>query len=412
MANARRVLLLVLALMLLLSGCPRKPTPVPSIPPFKPIESGAVPTIRVLLTNRSISGERFSANGVLRLVIDGKTVARTDSQTSSLSVRRNAGQWCIAGRYHGGERIVATPDKGLVSFSGRQYRGNLYLIARSDDSFDVINYLDLESYLAGVLNRELYSDWHMESFRSLAVTARTFALYHCLETGGRGNYDVKAGVGAQVYGGYADETPKSRQAVAGTYGQVLMVEQGGQLRLFVPQYSSCCGGWVNSARVLRDVADLPVFQGGQRCQHCTASTKYRWATVRVSKQEIYRVLCERFSAARSLGGVRTIRVVEQLPYGRAVWVDVVGYNGKAMRLRAERLRLALLFERSPAGKKLYSMNCQIVDAGNAIEFRNGRGFGHGVGLCQYGTEGKAKEGWFAPQILAFYYPGSQICKAY
>jgi stage II sporulation protein D len=91
---------------------------------------------------------------------------------------------------------------------------------------------------------------------------------------------------------------------------------------------------------------------------------------------------------------------------------VVGVNGKKVRLRAEKIRLALIFGRSVAGKKLYSMNCQIVDAGASIEFRNGRGFGHGVGMCQYGLQGKALAGWKAQQIVNFYYPGANIVRIY
>jgi stage II sporulation protein D len=90
----------------------------------------------------------------------------------------------------------------------------------------------------------------------------------------------------------------------------------------------------------------------------------------------------------------------------------VGVNGKTARLRAEKIRLALIFGGSVAGKKLYSMNCQIVDAGPYIEFRDGRGFGHGVGMCQYGLQGKALAGWKASQIINFYYPGANIVRIY
>jgi len=100
-------------------------------------------------------------------------------------------------------------------------------------------------------------------------------------------------------------------------------------------------------------------------------------------------------------------VVSATPYGRAVWVDVVG-GGEFVRVRAEDIRLSLIYAGIPAAKGLNSMNCRMVDLGDSIEFADGRGFGHGVGLCQWGAQGKALMGWTAEQILLFYYPGATL----
>ena len=70
--------------------------------------------------------------------------------------------------------------------------------------------------------------------------------------------------------------------------------------------------------------------------------------------------------------------------------------------------MALLFGGVRAARGLYSMNCDIVDRGGSIEFANGRGFGHGVGLCQWGAQGKALQGWTAERILEAYYPGATL----
>ena len=66
----------------------------------------------------------------------------------------------------------------------------------------------------------------------------------------------------------------------------------------------------------------------------------------------------------------------------------------------------------PEAKKLYSMNCRIRDVGDAIEFYDGKGFGHGVGMSQWGAEEKAQRGLRAEEILQFYYPGAVIFRAY
>jgi stage II sporulation protein D len=135
--------------------------------------------------------------------------------------------------------------------------------------------------------------------------------------------------------------------------------------------------------------------------------------VLVAKSQIYHDLCLVYPSTNDLGGVREIQVANVTDYGRAVWVDVIGANpGKSTRVRAEDLRLCLVKGGSQVGKQLYSLNCQMRDMGSVIEFYNGRGYGHGVGICQWGAEGKAQKGWSAEQILGFYYPGSKQTKAY
>ena len=377
-----------------------------------------MPIIRVLLTSGAVGSVDLSAGrGVRILTADGRTVLSGRPGPSPVSlIRRSGGLWLVGNAsFKAAGVIVGTiddRDDRYVGLNSRSYRGKLHLVPKGPNAFLVVNYVNLDDYLAGVLSKELYPNWHIEAYRSLAVAARTFALYNMFNTRRRRDYDLDDTVASQVYGGRSGETRLSRQAVDTTPGWVLTVNYGGRNRVFMTQYSSCCGGWVNAAIVLRDAPPIAPLRGGQKDLHCTASAKYRWAPVRVSKSELYTLLCRNHSAVRSLGGLATIRVTRRLAHGRPVWVDVVGVNGKKVRLRAEKIRLALIFGGSRAGKKLYSMNCQIVDAGAFIEFRNGRGFGHGVGMCQFGAQGKALAGWNASQIINFYYPGADIVRIY
>ena len=93
-------------------------------------------------------------------------------------------------------------------------------------------------------------------------------------------------------------------------------------------------------------------------------------------------------------------------------MNVQDAAGKSIRLRAEDVRLALLRANIPAARKLYSMNCRIQVLGEQIEFSDGRGFGHGVGLCQWGAHGKAARGARGEEIIEFYYPGASTIRAY
>ncbi|MDP6046652.1 MAG: SpoIID/LytB domain-containing protein [Phycisphaerae bacterium] len=375
------------------------------------------PIVRVLLTPAAVGSVDLSAGKDFRILADRMVRMTGKLGTSPVStVKRSGGLWIVGNASFQAAGVTVEPidnrNDRYVGFNGKTYRGKLHLLPKGPSGFIVINYVNFDDYLAGVLARELFGSWHIEAYRSLAVAARTFALHHMLHNKRSSEYDVDDTVSSQVYGGRAAETQKSRHAVDSTSGWALTVKYNGKNRIFMPQYSSCCGGWVNAAIVLRDAPPIAPLTGGQKDAHCTASKRYRWAPVQISKAELFSKMSRYHPSVAAMGGIATIRVTQRLTHGRPVWVDVVGVNGKSTRLRAEKIRLALIFGKSPAGKKLYSMNCQIVDVGSAIEFRNGRGFGHGVGMCQYGLQGKAMAGWKANQIINFYYPGADIVSIY
>jgi len=153
------------------------------------------------------------------------------------------------------------------------------------------------------------------------------------------------------------------------------------------------------------------LRGGVICDDCRSCPQFTWPAVRVDKDAIYRALSRVYAQVAELGAVKAVR-----PLGpdedRPVWVDIVGPDDKKVRIRAQDLRLALLRDGASGAGGLYSANCRIRDAGKAVVFEHGRGFGHGVGLCQWGAQGKALRGLKARQILLRYYPGAKIFKAY
>ncbi len=394
-----------LALAGMLASCARE-----SIATHQPLRLTDVPTIRVRLTNPPVYRETVSSTGGYRLWADGKVVSESAGAMPAANVQYSTGCWHFNALAVRGDEIMIEPTAGLLRCGGVSYRGQLRLLPAGDRHFVVINHIDLESYLAGVLPKELYSTWSPVTYRALAVAARTFALYHMKTYGVGREFDVGDDQSSQVYGGASAETEKSWRAVRATHGQVLAYGPLGHERIFMAQYSACCGGVVNSASVIRPAANISPLVGGQRCDDCRACPRHTWPPVKVAKSDIFRAAAQAYPAIAKLDGLKTIRVADQTPYGRAVWLELVGRSGKAVRLRAEDLRLVL--NRGVAGGRLNSMNCRIVDAGNAIEFVDGHGFGHGVGLCQWGAQAKAQQGWQAEDILRFYYPGATILPAY
>ena len=164
--------------------------------------------------------------------------------------------------------------------------------------------------------------------------------------------------------------------------------------------------------MIRNANRIEPLNGGRECTYCRKSPRSTWPPVVVFKSAIYNALRQSYPAASALNGVATIRVSQMTPEGRAIWLDVAGPSGRSIRLRAEDLRLALLMSGAPQAQGLYSMNCKIGDRGDSIAFTEGRGFGHGVGLCQWGAQGMAERGYSAKSILGFYYPGAKLYRAY
>lgn len=389
---------------------PDKQQPGLTNPALPPVPAGPV-RVRVLLTPSPLAQAAISANGPYTLHVQG--TAFDGPQGAGVVIGRSNGQWIVAGRAYEGEQVVISPrDAAVLSLEAATYRGSLRLVQAGSDAFRVVNELDMENYLAGVLPCELYAGWHDQTYRALAVAARTFALYHVRTTGQGKAWDLGSDQGSQVYGGMGRETPKGWAAVNSTRGKVLAADEDGQPRIFLAQYSAACGGHVNSASVLKNSPDISPLRGGQACDDCRDCPKYRWPTVRVSKADVYQSLLACYPAAAQLGQLAEIRVASSTSYGRPVWVDAIGRGSQSLRIRADDLRLALLRGPSPAGKQLYSAHCRISSAGDFIEFSEGKGFGHGVGICQWGAQGKALKGWSAQQILSFYYPGAVLVTLY
>jgi stage II sporulation protein D len=385
--------------------------PTPS--QFRPLTYAGVPIVRVLITPEPLEQAAVATEGAFDLEVDGQAVCQGDGPLAESVVTRSGDAWRFGLLAGTGRQAVLTPAAGgCLRVGAASYRGRLQFLPVGPSKFIVVNCLDMESYLAGVLPRELYRFWLPATYRALAVAARTFATYQMRTFGASHDYDLGAGQASQVYGGFSAETEKAWQAVRSTHGQVLTWGAGGLEGVFLAQYSACCGGVVNGAGVIRDAQDIEPLRGGQTCTDCVACPRYIWPAVQISKADMLKAIAASFGPAGQLAGVKELRPVNQTSYGRVVWVDVVAPDGKSIRLRAEDIRLSLLRASPPGADKLYSMNCKFRDLGEAIEFYDGRGFGHGVGLCQWGAEAKAEQGAAAEEILNFYYPGARIDRAY
>jgi stage II sporulation protein D len=351
-------------------------------------------------------------------VLDAQTQAAEayfNQSNAPADITISAGRIAISGRVFTGEQIIILPGRPhIFNLNGDDYRGKLKLILNPDsNSFDAINLVPLEPYLAGVVGAEMPNYWEPAALKAQAIAARTYCLYIKKRFGDNRSWDVTKTQANQRYLGIAAESAQVWDAVNQTHGQVLVCKQAdGTKELFPAYYGSSCGGHTeNSKNVFGDSFEPLV---GVSCPYCEDVAKpdfFFWPMVQFDKTGITNSLLKRYPKLTELGEITDINSAEQSDYGefsRLTRVELFGSTGKSDFLRAEDFRLAI----DPTGRVFRSTICQIVNMGDKWAFLLGRGYGHGVGMCQCGAESMARQGKTTRQILSYYYPGSNIIRVY
>jgi stage II sporulation protein D len=126
----------------------------------------------------------------------------------------------------------------------------------------------------------------------------------------------------------------------------------------------------------------------------------------MSKRVLLERFAERVPSMKAWDRLASVVVSEETPHGRIGNVVLTSSTGERVTVAGERFRLAV------GSRVMRSTDCDLRDDGEKVVFAEGRGFGHGVGLCQWGMEGQAREGRRAGEILRYYYPGSRLVRAY
>jgi len=408
----------LLLLLIIQPGCkPRefvRPTPQMDIEPRF--------WIRVLLlddvTDCTLeTAASFSVTGIASNQQISSTQAHfTPTAEGTTKVQISGGRITIAGRPITFDELIAQPDDGhIFNLNGDDYRGKLEFRINPDGcSFDVINLVPLEPYLAGVVGAEMPDYWEPEALKAQAIAARTYCLYIKNRFGSKRSWDVAKTQANQVYLGVKAESDLVWNAVDKTYGQVLVCKHpdDGAEDIFPTYYSSICAGHTeNSEHVFGDSFEPLVGVDCPYCKDVANWSLFFWPMAQFDKTIIQTNLFQKYPTLRQLGEITNIVEAEKSDYGkfsRLTKVKLTGSDGKSDFLRAEDLRLTI----DPTGQKLKSTICRIVEWDNKWAFLSGKGWGHGVGMCQCGAQGLAREGKTTEQILSYYYPGSKIVRVY
>ena len=383
----------------------------PLRPEEKPPEAVVERQIRVRLSGRkALASAQLAITSPYKITqtFSGKELAGPQQRLARCEVRAAAGSGIQIGdrTLTCGDILVSPTRDASIVLEDKTYRG-LLRIQRTAEGLVFTNHVDIEAYLRGVLRGELPRSFHPQSFRAQAVAARTYALYMRSKTPASRTFDVADDESSQVYEGVQAEESGAAAAVEATSGEVCVWNSGGKDAMFCTYYSSCCGGLSQHVNNVKPHdPNVPPLAGGVACNDCQSAKHYRWGPVTVSKAEVTKRLLARYSTLSTLGTVMELRPKELTKDGRIIRIEVVGSGGQKETLIGEDFRLCM------GGRILKSTNFNIMTQGGNFIFKDGRGFGHGMGLCQYGMETKARRGMDYKQILTTYYPGATIKKIY
>jgi SpoIID/LytB domain protein len=297
----------------------------------------------------------------------------------------------------------------------------------------LVNELPLEAYVAGVVSHEVPFYFHMEALKAMAVVARTFAIKETSEKKFKG-YDICATVACQAYDGLAYESSRSRKAVLQTKG-VVVVYKGELADL---PYHATCGGITEAIQDAWNLKPVPylvsVFDGPHLIKenlrtdagvkefllhppnsYCKSSSRFRWKETYSAKelqklfQQSLPILLKHSVHFKKLLG---LRVVKRSKSGRVMVLKIITSSGNFF-VKKDAIRW--LFSGGKLGlgglqSTLFVILPVLDKHGHWVKVTFlGGGWGHGVGLCQWGTEGMAKQGFSYKAILSHYFPGTE-CK--
>ncbi len=290
------------------------------------------------------------------------------------------------------EATIIPESDGFAAVDDTGYRGNLWFRAPDARSVRVVNLVPIEPYVAGVLFAEMPRRFGVEALRAQAVAIRSFALSQV--DAGR---ELRDDQGSQVYRGLKLEDDYAREIVLSTEGEVLWTDRG----VLCAYFHSSCGGFTSASRDVFDLAGTDGLGGGAECRGCPRG-RYRAWERRIPHSEIamhYR---------GALGERLSFRVARTDAHGRALAVEIVSMDGVVV----DTLPAARFTGDWNVGRRLddqiLSTFFHLVRADADAVHVKGTGFGHGVGLCQYGADADAKSGARYKEILARYYAGASL----
>ncbi|HPS58412.1 MAG TPA: SpoIID/LytB domain-containing protein [Spirochaetota bacterium] len=338
-------------------------------------------------------------NNFVRVLVSVESGSFRINSGSALTVRQGKAGRLLYDMKDG--RLVFYPEKmnGIylveskgapLYLNGRGYRGTFELHSVLG-KIHVVNVVNIEEYLYSVVPSEMPSSWNIEALKAQAVASRTYTYYYLLKDDSRKIYDVDATTSFQVYKGIASETENSTSAVRATAGVIMVYNHAPILAYF----HSTSGGKTADDKYVWKGDDLPYLEG-VRCTYSKESPHYEWQ-LKLTVAEIETALKRKYSR------VGRIRGISFKKYDDRVYEVEITHEQGTITMSGNDFRIMV----SPS--KLKSTYFRSEKRGGTL-YISGKGWGHGVGMCQWGAKGRAEAGQDYSRILSTYYKGINFKK--
>ncbi|KPL04992.1 MAG: hypothetical protein AMJ73_03060 [candidate division Zixibacteria bacterium SM1_73] len=309
-------------------------------------------------------------------------------------------------------------DDSYLFLNGKPYRGALEVIMgwKNPVSLLTLNVVWVEDYLKGVVPAEIgkLGEEEIEALKAQAIAARTYSLSRLGQYKESG-YDLEASVIDQVYDGVDGEDSTINEAIERTAGEVITY----QGKLINAYYHANSGGRTEYIENVWGRQDAPYLISVEDNEFCSWAKNYSWEEI-WGKEDLERNISTHLDTLGLLpqegfGELINLVVKERSSSGRIQILEVAADSG-TYRIYKDKIRWALRRGSDPdliLPSTLFDLEIErgFDDSIISVTAR-GYGNGHGVGMCQTGAIGMAREGYSYKDILTHYYSGVNIIKSY
>lgn len=336
--------------------------------------------LRIAIENQVSQIKVGSSTRAIVRDTSGRTLGELPGMTAYMA--NSSGSGVALQNWQANQIYIQPTGDGYVFIGDRWYRGAINLV-RTDGGLTAVNNVNLEHYLYSVIGAEMSPNWPLEALKAQAVAARSYALYQ-RERGSNPTYDLGDTQGWQVYKGLESEATSTYAAVDATAGQV-MVHNGKIIEAF---FHSSSGGhtenveevWTEARPYLRGVPDYD-----------RGAPVYEWSTS-VSVSQLSNLIS-------GVGNIVSMQPEKTTKTGRIITMKVIGDSGQRA-IDGEQIQRLL---------GLKSTRFSIQKANGVFQVY-GKGFGHGVGMSQWGAHNLALSGANYQQMLYHYYQNASLAK--
>jgi stage II sporulation protein D len=355
-------------------------------------QQGGSHTVRVLLdefpVNNAHKSWLLASDKGFALVVDKQKSKNISHDELHISYKKNG--FYFNKTRQDGEVIHLMPKQGFATFNGVPYHGSFTLM-RDGERVLLINNVDLEEYVCGVLRTESWPGWPVEVNKVFAITSRSYVMAQIkMARKKKLPYHVKNTNEHQTYQGMHNSLDL-REAVDQTNGMFLMYDGEPVLAMF----DASCGGIITAHIEDFDFGKAEYLKRPYACKHCKKTKRYLWRA-EFNCAKFYRHIEEQVGVK----GIKDVKISRKDRAGLVKEVAVKTANKEGTLTGQQFYKMF---------KEVKSFHFDMKKKSDRIII-SGRGYGHHMGMCQWGAREMVRDGWGYKRILQFYYPGTQLMR--